>query len=174
MNAPESGTFHRQFVLLFEAQFQRLYRYLDRLSGDPDLAADVAQDAFVRLYQRGALPEQPEAWLVSVAMNLFRNVKSSRARRQRLLTLSRSEGVVGDPPPQPDRAVEDSESRIHVRAALDRMPARERDLLLLSAEGYSYRDLAAVLGLNEASVGTLLARARRAFRKCYEDPNAPR
>ncbi|MBA3258421.1 MAG: hypothetical protein H0T68_03010, partial [Gemmatimonadales bacterium] len=42
-----------------------------------------------------------------------------------------------------------------------------RSLLLLHTEGYSYRDLAVALGLNEASVGTLLARARRAFRRCY-------
>jgi DNA-directed RNA polymerase specialized sigma24 family protein len=41
--------------------------------------------------------------------------------------------------------------------------------LLLRAEGYSYRDIATALDLNEASVGTLLARAVRAFRESYGD-----
>lgn len=173
MDAPEAASFHDQFVALFTVHFPRLYRYLDRLSGEPELAADVAQEAFVRLYRRGALPDAPEAWLISVAMNLFRNVKSSRSRRRRLLTPARSEVVLSDPPPSPEQAAIAEESRGRVRAAIDRLPERERRLLLLRAEGYSYRDMAAALDLNEASVGTLLARARRAFRECYGDPDAP-
>lgn len=42
-------------------------------------------------------------------------------------------------------------------------------MLLLRAEGYSYRDIASALELNEASVGTLLARAVRAFRAAWEE-----
>lgn len=172
MDAPETASFHDRFVILFEIQFPRLYRYLDRLSGEPDLAADLAQEAFVRLYRRGAFPDQPEAWLISVAMNLFRNAKSSRSRRSRLLTRARSEGVLADPSPSPDQVALAEESRLRVRKAIDQLPERERRLLLLRAEGYSYRDMAAALELNEASVGTLLARARQAFRECYEDPDA--
>ena len=41
-------------------------------------------------------------------------------------------------------------------------------MLLLRAEGYGYRELAAALDLNESSMGTLLARAKRAFREAYE------
>jgi DNA-directed RNA polymerase specialized sigma24 family protein len=48
------------------------------------------------------------------------------------------------------------------------MPERERHMLLLSAEGYSYREIAETLDLHEPSVGSLLARARQAFRECYE------
>ena len=51
---------------------------------------------------------------------------------------------------------------------IDHLPERERQLLLLRAEGYSYRDLARALDLEESSVGTLLARAKRAFRDRYE------
>jgi RNA polymerase sigma factor (sigma-70 family) len=173
VDAPEAAPFHDRFVALFDVHFQRLYRYLDRLSGEPDLAADVAQEAFVRLYHRGAMPDSPEAWLISVAMNVFRDVKSSRSRRGRLLTQARSEGVLADPPPSPEQAALAEESRLRVRRAIDQLPERERRLLLLRAEGYSYRDMATALKLNEASVGTLLARARQAFRGCYEDPDAP-
>ena len=162
-------SFHYRFVDLFNAHFHRLYRYLDRLSGEPELAADLAQEAFVKLYRRGSLPDAPEAWLISVAMNLFRNERSTRSRRRRLLTLARGEGVHSDPPPSPDRAAVAEDSRRRVRFAIDRLPEREGHMLLLRAEGYSYRDIAAALELNEASVGTLLARARRAFRETYED-----
>jgi RNA polymerase sigma-70 factor (ECF subfamily) len=163
-------SFHDSYVGLFETHFQRLYRYLDRVSGDPELAADLAQETFVRLYRRGALPDTPAAWLISVAMNLFRNAQSSRTRRRRLLTVARGERMHGDPPPSPEEAVLADDARQRVRRAIDRLPERERKLLLLHAEGYGYRDIAAALELNEHSVGTLLARARHAFRQCYEEP----
>jgi RNA polymerase sigma factor (sigma-70 family) len=168
VEAPEAASFHDHFVALFQVHFPRLYRYFDRLSGDPDLAADIAQEAFIKLYNRGSLPDAPEAWLISVAMNLFRNVKSGRSRRSRLLSQARSEAVLSDPSPAPDQAVVAQESRRRVRSAINRLPERERRLLLLRAEGYSYRDLAAALDLNEASIGTLLARARTAFKEAYE------
>lgn len=160
--------FHDRFVALFDLHFPRLYRVLDRLSGEPELAADLAQEAFVKLYRRGAMPDAPEAWLLTVAMNLLRNVKTSRSRRSRLLTIARGEAVHSDPAPAPDDAVVAAESARRVRATIDRLPERDRRLLLLRAEGYSYRDIAAVLGLNEASVGVFLARARRAFRTTYQ------
>jgi len=158
--------FRDEFVDVFSTHFDRLYRYLDRLSGDPDLAADTAQEAFVKLYERGAMPDSPGAWLVTVAMNLLRNTQITRARRIHLLK------VVPEARTFTDRSVtpvaQSTETAAGVRAALDRMPERERKMLLLRAEGYNYREIAAALNLNEASVGTLLARAKRAFLEEYE------
>lgn len=166
-------SFDEHFVELFHAHFHRLSRYLDRLSGEPDLASDLAQEAFVRLYRRGSAPDAPGAWLITVATNLFRNARSTRARRVRLLTPARGEALAADPPPAPGHEAEMDESRRRVRTALDGLTERDRGLLLLRAEGYSYRDLAAALDLNETSVGTLLARAKRAFRDLYGDVDAP-
>lgn len=156
-------------MVLFETQFRRLYRVLDRLSGDPELAADLAQEAFVRLHQRGTLPDDPPAWLISVAMNLFRNERSSVSRRHRLLGGERGARVQADPAISPLEAVESEEARLRVRQVVDALPERDRRLLLLRAEGYSYREIASALALNEASVGTLLARAQRAFRESYAE-----
>ncbi len=168
-----SSTFRECFVALFDREFPRLYRYLDRSTGEPDLAADLAQEAFVRLHQRGSMPDHPELWLITVALNLFRNVKTTSARRRRLLTIARAESVLADPAPQPGQANDAAESYLRVRATMDRLPERDQEMLLLQAEGYSYRDIAAALGLHEASIGTLLARAKRAFREAYEESDAP-
>jgi RNA polymerase sigma factor (sigma-70 family) len=143
------------------------------LSGEPDLAADLSQEAFVRLHQRGTMPDRPGLWLMTVALNLFRNTKSTRTRRRRLLTLARAASVLADPPPTPAQAGDDDESYGPVRVAMSRLSEREQRMLLLRAEGYSYRDIATALDLNEASVGTLLARAKRAFRSAYEGSDAP-
>jgi RNA polymerase sigma-70 factor (ECF subfamily) len=162
-------SFHERFVELFGAHFDRLWRVMTRLSGDPELAADCVQEAFVKLHQRGALPDAPESWLITVALNLFRNAKASGQRRRRLLTLARAEGVHADPAPSPEQAAMAGDVRRRVRLALDQLPVRDRQLLLLQAEGYRYRDIAAALDLNEASVGVLLARAKRAFREIIKE-----
>lgn len=162
-------SFDRRFEELFDAHFKRIHRFVSRLSGDRELAADLAQESFVRLYRRGSVPQRVEAWLITVALNLFRNAKSTRSRRRRLLTPSRGEHLHADAPLSPAQALDADAVRRRVRVAIDRLPERERSMLLLRAEGCSYRDIAAALDLNEASVGTLLARARSAFREACED-----
>ena len=163
----DSG-FEARFRQLFRDGFAVLFRYLDRLSGDAALADDLAQEAFARLYARGAMPADPRAWLVSVASNLFRDERR-RARRRRLVLVRRSpDAVLGDAPAAPDARVDADERRRAVRAALDGLPDRDRRLLLLSAGGFSYREISGTLGIAEASVGALLARARHAFRAAFE------
>jgi RNA polymerase sigma-70 factor (ECF subfamily) len=170
--APPS--FREAVTTLFASQFPRVYRVLQRLTGEPDLAADLAQEAFVRLYQRGALPDAPASWLITVALNQLRNSAASRSRRLRLLTTERAAALHADPPPSPERAMASAETGTRVRAALEQLPERDRRMLLLCAEGYRYQDIATALGIHEASVGTLLARAKRAFRVAYgEDTDAP-
>ncbi len=163
-----SPSFRARFTALFDVHFRRLYTSVHRISGESDLAADIAQDAFIRLYRRGTMPDAPEAWLISVALNLLRNAKSTRSRRLRLLT---REHVADDPSPSLSlvEAADAEEARRRVRATMDRLPERDRQLLVLRADGYSYRDIAAALQVNEASVGVLLARARRAFTAHYKD-----
>jgi RNA polymerase sigma-70 factor, ECF subfamily len=173
--AEPTPSFEESFVRLFRAHHARLYRYLQRLSGEPELAADLVQDTFVRLYRRGSLPDAPEAWLISVALNLLRNASATRSRRHRLLTAARAEEAHSDPLPPPDRPATAGDARRRVRSALEHLPVREQRMLLLQAEGYSYRDIAAALELKEGSVGTLLARARRAFLAAYgSGSDAPR
>jgi RNA polymerase sigma-70 factor (ECF subfamily) len=164
-----SPAFERTLGVLFEEHFARIFRYLDRLSGDPDAAADAAQEAFVRLYRRGALPERPASWLITVALNQLRNALAQRSRRTALLSTDRGAGAHSDPSPSPAELAEGMDERCRVRRALDAMPERDRAMLLLRAEGYTYRELAESLRLHEASVGTLLARARGVFRAAYEE-----
>jgi len=121
----------------------------------------------VRLYRRGALPDDSQAWLFTVATNLLRNAKRRQATRVRLTTLGRGLRVHSDPPPPPDRRAGSTDERDRVRQALESLKDRDRSLLLLAAEGHSYRTIAAVLGLHEASVGTLLRRARASFRSAF-------
>lgn len=163
----KGASFDTQFATLYGAHAESLQRLLTRLADDADVAADLAQDAFIRLYRRGSAPAAPGAWLVSVALNLFRNHVATHRRRERLLGAADEPAVRQDAPPHADASLLSSEDRQRVRRAIDSLPERDRMLLLLRAEDYSYRDCASALNLSAASVGVMLARAKRAFRDAY-------
>jgi RNA polymerase sigma-70 factor (ECF subfamily) len=161
--------FERLVRRLFDAHFGSLFRYLARLSGDPETAADIAQEAFVRLFERGTVPDDPRAWLAAVASNLHRDDRRRTQRRARLLEVGSHELDAHPSPPAPDVAAVREEERAMVRATLDRLPPRDREMLLLRHEGFSYREIAQVVGVAETSVGTLLIRATSAFRTAFTE-----
>jgi RNA polymerase sigma-70 factor (ECF subfamily) len=157
----------------FEAQFQRLYsslfRYLHRLTGDADVAEDIAQEAFVRLLRQALPDEEVRPWLFTVAMNLVRDHARKTDRRHRLLT---SAPAMVTPNRMPDEEVERAERVARVRSVLDRLPVRDRHLLLMREEGFKYEEIAAVIGVAPASVGTLIARAMKRFADVYQSREA--
>lgn len=162
-------SFEAEFDRLFHERFASLFTYLARMTGDGDLASDLAQDAFVRLYQRGSFPEDPVAWLVTVAHNRLRDHQRSLGRRLRLLVTAREAVPVPAPAPRPDAEVESGERRGRVRAALAALTERQGQVLLLHHTGYSYQEISGVLGVAVTGVGTLLRRASVAFRQAYEE-----
>ena len=157
----------------FEGQFEKLYpslyRYLHRLTGDADVAEDIAQEAFVRLLKQSLPEAEVRPWLFTVAMNLVRDHARKTERRQRLLTTA---PTLVTPAILPDEGVERSERVARVRAALERLSLRDRQLLLMREEGFKYEEIAAVIGVAPASVGTLIARALKRFSDVYQSREA--
>jgi RNA polymerase sigma-70 factor (ECF subfamily) len=154
---------------LFHRLYPSLFRYLHRLTGDADAAEDIAQEAFVRLL-RQSLPEaEVRPWLFTVAMNLVRDRARKTERRQRLLTTAPNLVKAN---PLPDEDVERAERILAVRIVLDRLPERDRQLLLMREEGFKYEEIAHVIGVAPASVGTLIARAMRRFVDVYSTHEA--
>jgi RNA polymerase sigma-70 factor (ECF subfamily) len=144
-----------------------LFRYLHRLTGDADAAADMAQESFVRLLGNPVPEDRVRAWLFTVATNLVRDSARARARRLRLMA---GKDLTPEGPARPDEAVEREEAAAAVRRALDRLSERERQLLLLRQEGFRYEEIAKLMRVAPGSVGTLLARALQRFREVYEAP----
>lgn len=66
-------------------------------------------------------------------------------------------------PDGPERHLDRLEDRNRARAALDRIPSRDREILLMRYEGFSYREIARAVDVAHTSVGTLLARAEERF-----------
>jgi RNA polymerase sigma-70 factor (ECF subfamily) len=167
------------FETLFHRHYDRVYGLLFRLVGNRGEAEDLSQEAFLKLYRHAfaqrALQKNPfrsekeqniSAWLYRVAMNLGYDALRSRSRRQQRDTI-----LVPDPlgTPGAEKEVEKREEQAVVRAALARLSQRKIQLLLLRQMDFSYAECAAVCDVAPGSVGTLLARAARDFRKAYEE-----
>jgi len=162
------------FETLFHRHYDRVYGLLFRLLGNRAEAEDLTQEVFLKLYQhafsRRFLAIRREhnigAWLYRTATNAGYNAVRSRQRRwqRNVLLLPDPEGSPGA-----EREVERRETQKAVRATLARLPRRQTQLLLLRQMGLSYAECAAACDIAPGSVGTLLARAAKAFRQAYEE-----
>jgi RNA polymerase sigma factor (sigma-70 family) len=146
---------------LFAEHYEGLFRYLVRLTGDSDLAADVTQETFVRLVERKPDNTGIRAWLYRVATNVVRD--DARIRRRRIELLHRSPDRLphGDAPLEPDRELELQEKKAMVRRALSALSTRDQTVLLMREEGFSHQEIALAVGTTTKSVGSMIARALR-------------
>jgi RNA polymerase sigma-70 factor, ECF subfamily len=147
---------------LFEQYYESLVRMLYRRTGDRDRAEDLAQETFARAV--AAPPNNPRPWLFAVALNLVREDGRRALRQGRRLELLRNDR---GPEQNPEQDYERNERSAGVRAALALLSDRDREALLLKAEGFNYQEIAATLGLSKGAVGTTLARARRRLVEAY-------
>ncbi len=152
---------------VYREHYRSLVRFLYRRIGDQARAEDLAQEAFVRALEHQ--PDKPRAWLFTVAANLARDEGRRVAVRRRHLTLIKAEADARPPEPGPEVALERRETVRRVQAALARLAERDRESLLLWEEGFSYDEIAEILGLSRGSIGTTLARARSRLAAAYEE-----
>lgn len=159
------------FETLFLSHYQDIYRHLFRILGSRQLAEDVAQEVFLRLYDQefaATRDHNVRAWLYRVATNLAYNaLRGERRRAERQVAAARERELQGHVGHDPAEAVGRSGERAVVRHTLAELSEREAQLLLLRHAGLSYRELADVIGVAPGSVGTLLARAKVAFERKY-------
>lgn len=150
---------------LFTEYYASLVRMLHRRTGDRDRAEDLAQEVFARA--AAAPPRNPRPWLFAVALNLVREDGRKAVRQGRRLELYRAEQDVAVD--GPDSVMDHGDKVAQVRRALDTLAERDREALLLKAEGFNYDEIAATLGLSKGAIGTTLFRARQRLMAAYHE-----
>jgi RNA polymerase sigma-70 factor (ECF subfamily) len=152
------------FESCFHANYARIARAVARIVGDPGRAEELAVEAFWKLWRTPqAHGENAGGWLYRTATRLGLNDLRGSERR------TRYELQADAPPaqPNPEEAHAAEQEREQVRRVLAALEPRDAELLLLRSHGLSYEELAAAIDVKPTSIGTLLARAQRAFRKEY-------
>src|SRR5512145_2299907 len=149
----------RDLERLYARHKRDVYRFVLRDVRDPDEAEDITQTAFLdafRALRRGDEPQQPQAWLLTIAQNAARRRYRTRAARPSEVELDAEFHAA------PDR---EGPSADDIRVALERLrPAQREALVLREIGGRSYVEIAAAMDMSVPAVETLLFRARQAFR----------
>ena len=158
-----------EFARLFEEFSAPIHNYVLRMVGDPDRAADITQDTFIKAYRKlDTVTEatSTRAWLYRIATN----TAIDDMRRRRLVTPMGDDAPSyanrPDLRPGPEAQVMASTLDERVQRSLMRLRPNHRQCLLLSdLEDMSPQQIGEVMGLSYAAVRTLLCRARGEMRR---------
>jgi RNA polymerase sigma-70 factor (ECF subfamily) len=142
-----------------------------QMTGDRELAQDIAQETFLRAYRSASRYREIakfSTWLYTIAINLCRN--ELRRRKHRMLSLEgladrdedkRMRIDIADESRTPDREVESKEMGRLIREAVAELPERFRSpLVLRDIQGLSYEEIGGILDLPAGTVKSRINRAR--------------
>jgi RNA polymerase sigma-70 factor (ECF subfamily) len=160
----------RRFI---EASFARyhgeIYGFLARMVRDPELAADLAQDTFVKAYRAfDSLddPEKARAWLYSIA----NRAALDELRHRRVLRFVPWSGESRGTSPSAEATVLHGQMSGEMERALARLPPRQRSALILAEiQDLTGLELAAAMNSSHIAVRALLTRARDNLREALVD-----
>ena len=151
------------FEELYHAHIGRVYALCLRLSGDPDRAEDLAQDVFVRLWQRIDTFEGRSAfssWLYRLTANLVIDRLRAHLRREsRESSADDLDRWTGPAAGAPD-------AWIDLEASIAALPAGARMVFVLhDIEGYRHDEIGEMMGIADGTSKAQLHRARKLLRR---------
>lgn len=164
------------FEELVRTYDHKLYRVALRLTGDPDEAKDLAQEALFRAYRafdRFKMGTSFERWLFRIASNLYID-KLRKRGKYRFESLDEpiatQDGYVEKVPPDwtenPERIAQQNELSDKILAALQSLPLNYRmAVVLYDLEGFSYEEISGILQCSIGTVRSRIHRGRRLLRK---------
>jgi RNA polymerase sigma-70 factor (ECF subfamily) len=155
------------FARLVDRHKDALIAYLTRLTGDRTKAEDLAQEAFLRVYERSSYEERGlfKAYLFRIATNLLRSQQRRAQRWERLRNLIRSQSGFRTEPSQERRLLR-LEAREALGRALAALPLHYREPLVLhDIDGWRYQEISEALGCREGTVKSRIHRGRRLLRE---------
>lgn len=160
---------------LVECKLPRMLGLAQRLLGSRAEAEEVAQEGLVRAWQQVGhwRPGQArfDTWLHEVVLNLCRDRLRRRAvRHEEALDEHAEAAAFADPGPTPEQQLDHAQHSARVAAALDALPPRQREALVLHYyQALPQAEAAALMGVSVDALESLLARARRSLRARLQD-----
>ena len=154
----------QRIIQLYDHLRPSLHAYLCCLGMSPDQGEDVIQETFLRLVRHRAergTEDNLRAWVFRVAHNLSMDVHRSE-RRWSHGNDDESHPVIrerADPGPSPEQQLILEERSRRFEIAFAHLTPKQRQCVLLRAEGFRYREIAKTLGISVQRVGELMQRS---------------
>ena len=149
---------------LFRDHRRELQAYLTETVRDPDLAADLTQETFLRFARQaedtaGAV-QHVRSYLYRTARNLAIDHARQQARQRTEATLSQNLNEIADDSPSVEEAAISRQRLEALRNAVDELPERTKQIFILSRlDGLKQRQVAERLGISESAVRKHLSMA---------------
>ncbi|GIV05976.1 MAG: RNA polymerase sigma factor [Fimbriimonadales bacterium] len=167
------------FDLLVRRYEQKVYQLAYRLTNNPDDAADVAAETFLRMYnslKRFRGDAQLSTWLYRVVSNVFFDFRKRESRHQHIpLEIQTEDSEEPMELPVEDESVDimghalQQEQRRVLMEVIQQLPEYQRVMVVLfHIEERSYEEIAQILGLPLGTIKSRLNRARTALRQLLE------
>ncbi len=153
------------FDSYYEKYYPVILKHAAYLTGNMQVAEDIAQETFIKLHNLPPSHTNIGAWLNTIATNLSYNyMRGDKVKRSKIPILAEHEmsNVISIE----DAAIRDLEIR-QIRKALNCLKPRDRLCLLLKYSGYKYSEIAEAAGVDVNSVGKLMSRAQDKLKKIY-------
>ena len=170
VTAASESSGDRSFIEeLFALHHAEIYAYVFRLVRDADVAADFAQDTFIKAYKaRDSLEDRTKAraWLYQIAHRVVLDEMRRRRIVHFLPLTSESHGAA----PSAEHLAMEMRLSGPLARALARIPERQRAALLLAeVHDLTGLELAETLGISHVAARALLTRARESLRQALAD-----
>jgi RNA polymerase sigma-70 factor (ECF subfamily) len=150
------------FRAFYDLTSRAVWAYLSHVTGDPQAADDLLQETYIRFLgvrRRWESDAHRRNYLFRIATNLAHDRRRRSNVRRETHLLDEERGCAGASAPDSARG---HEERADLRRALERLSAREREMLWLAyAEGSTHQEIADALGLRTKGIRVLLFRARK-------------
>lgn len=163
LNVCDQSVFNATFLQVAP----RLRNFIYYRCGDAEQAADLVQEAFLRLWKNcgKVLPAKASAWLFRVAENLFfKQVERVKVARKYEW---RHEGLTSNVP-SPQHQLEEAEFQRQLEATLAKLPDGAREVFLLNrVDGLKYREIAELLSISQKAVEKRMHRALKTLRELH-------
>lgn len=156
--AEENPEAFEQLVRKYE---RRVFGTIHRYVGNDNAVEDIAQEVFLQVWRKAGQFKGKSSfstWLYRIVTNKCLNYREKRSIRQ---TLPLNDEIPENNMGLEQRYEKDNEAKV-VRAAIDKLPKRQRMALVLSQfDGYSYKEISDIMKVSLSSVESLIFRARK-------------
>ena len=151
------------FEIAYKSNYQRLFRIAAKMLRDSDAARDVVHDVFMAYYfvlDDQKVIKDAKNWLIRCTINKGVDFLRKNKRNISDETVEKSENT--------SQTIDSQLDLISISNLISKLDSKDQSLVVLYSEGYSYKEIAEITGMNFNSIGKTLSRILEKLRRDYE------